>query len=232
MVNSTAALASLITGRSESHLVPLGERFAQVKVHYAVQEPLLKLQKKAFRAGFELEVVSSFRSFESQLRIWNQKATGTRPVLSSEGEPLRRADFSDKEWVYAILHWSALPGASRHHWGTDFDVIDRLSVPPRYTVQLTPEEVNPGGMFAALHDWLDRHMAEEGFFRPYQKDLGGVQPERWHLSHSPTSKPLFDAHQEVTVREALETSTIELKETVLAELPEIFDRYFRRISHG
>ena len=32
----------------------------------------------------------------------------------------------------AILLWSALPGASRHHWGTDFDVFDRAAVPPDY----------------------------------------------------------------------------------------------------
>jgi LAS superfamily LD-carboxypeptidase LdcB len=199
-------------------------------VHREAAAPFERLYDKAFQAGFELQVVSGFRGFEAQLKIWNQKATGQRPVLDPKGNPLSLADLSPRELVYAILHWSALPGASRHHWGTDLDVVDKLSIPPRYTVQLIPQEMEAGGIFFRLHEWLDRHMAEEGFYRPYQKDLGGVQPERWTLSHAPTAQPLFRSHSEAVLRKTLEKAPLELKEVVLAELPEIFDRFFLRIS--
>jgi LAS superfamily LD-carboxypeptidase LdcB len=218
----------VLTGQTEAHLAPLPG--SGLRLHQAVVAPFERLRGKAFKAGFELEIVSSFRGFDAQLKIWNLKATGQRPLLDAAGKPLDFGSLSPKQIVYAILHWSALPGASRHHWGTDIDVIDRLSVPPRYQIQLTPAEANPGGMFATLHDWLDRHMDEEGFYRPYQKDLGGVQPERWHLSHVPTAAPLFEKHSADHLRATLQAAPIELKQVVLAELDEIFDRFFRRIS--
>ncbi len=40
------------------------------------------------------------------------------------------ASSAEAERVAAILVWSALPGASRHHWGTDCDVIDAAALPP------------------------------------------------------------------------------------------------------
>lgn len=219
---------ALLIGGYEGHLVEVPG--LKVRLHRSVLTPFLSLQKKAHQAGFALEPVSGFRSFESQLRIWNEKAEGKRLLLDADEKPLDPKSLSPRDLVYAILRWSALPGASRHHWGTDLDVIDRLSVPPKYSVKLTVDEVKPGGMFSELHDWLDRHMAEEGFFRPYQKDLGGVQPERWHLSHGPTSQLLYSSHSESILAERIQNSPLLLKEVVLKELPEIFERFFLRVS--
>lgn len=219
---------AILTGQTEAHL----ERVPDTtwRLHREAVAPFVRLRAKAKKAGFDLEIVSGFRGFEAQLKIWNAKANGQRPLLDPQGQPLTFSQLSRREIVYAILHWSALPGASRHHWGSDFDVIDRLSVPPRYQVQLTPGEVERGGIFCALHNWLDRHMEEEGFFRPYQQDLGGVQPERWHLSHAPTAQTLYALHSEALLRRTLDAAPLALKDEVLAELPEIFDRFFRRIA--
>lgn len=46
--------------------------------------------------------------------------------------------------------------------------------PPGAQLQLTPEEYLPGGYFATLTRWLDRHLGEYGFYRPYARDRGGV----------------------------------------------------------
>ncbi len=221
-------LEALLTGAYEGHLEEVPG--LKLRVHRNVLGPFLTLQAKAHRAGFALEPVSAFRGFESQLRIWNEKASGKRPLLDADEKPLDPKMLSPRDLVYAILRWSALPGASRHHWGTDLDVIDRLSVPPRYSVKLTVEEVKPGGIFSELHGWLDRHMAEEGFFRPYQIDLGGVQPERWHLSHGPTAQSLYSAHSESILAAVIQKSPILLKDVLLQELPEIFQRFFLRVS--
>jgi len=47
--------------------------------------------------------------------------------------------------VRAILHWSALPGASRHHWGTEIDVIDRAALADGRKAQLIPAEYGADG---------------------------------------------------------------------------------------
>ncbi|MCB9651596.1 MAG: M15 family metallopeptidase [Deltaproteobacteria bacterium] len=74
----------------------------------------------------------------------------------------------------AILNWSALPGGSRHHWGTEMDVVDLAAVPPDYRVRLLPDEVAPGGPFHPLHQWLDENLERFGFFRPYARLQGGM----------------------------------------------------------
>ena len=98
------------------------------------------------------------------------------------------ASLSAEQQLHAILRFSAIPGTSRHHWGTDLDVFDAAALPQDYQLQLSPQEVAPGGMFDPLHCWLDQRMAAgevHGFFRPYGQDRGGVAPERWHLSYAP-----------------------------------------------
>ena len=92
------------------------------------------------------------------------------------------------ERVDAILWWSALPGASRHHWGTDFDVMDARAMPAGYKLQVVPAEYLAGGPFHRLTTWLDAHMHAFGFFRPYTTDRGGVSPEPWHLSYAPVAQ--------------------------------------------
>ena len=42
----------------------------------------------------------------------------------------KMAQLSPAERIEAILRWSALPGASRHHWGTDLDLIDAHAIQP------------------------------------------------------------------------------------------------------
>ena len=190
--------------------------------------PFLQLKDEARRAGFELEIFSGFRGFERQLSIWNRKATGKLAVLDSDAAPLDIARLSERELAFAILRWSALPGASRHHWGTELDVFDAAARPEGYEIELVPEEVNSGGMFGPLHDWLDQRIAIPaafGFFRPYDQDRNGVAPERWHLSCAPVAV-LYE--QELTtelLRETIRNADVELKGAVLEHLDEIYERF-------
>lgn len=174
-----------LTGLDDAHLVivPGGHRLqSEVAQAYAA------LTADARDAGFELTVASAYRSFSRQLAIWNGKAAGTRPVHDDQGRAVSLADLSRAQQLHAILRYSAIPGTSRHHWGTDLDVYDTGAMPPEYALQLSLAEVAPGGVFDALHCWLDARMAEgksHGFYRPYDEDRGGVAPERWHLSYAP-----------------------------------------------
>ena len=227
-------IRSTLSGISETHLCTrLETRFIGVPVHRDVVAPFFRLKDAAAREGFDLEILSGFRGFESQLSIWNRKVRGERAVLDSDAVPMDITRMSDRELVFAILRWSALPGASRHHWGTDLDVYDSAAKPEGYEIELIPEEVDSGGMFGPLHDWLDGRMSRSeafGFFRPYDRDRNGVAPERWHLSCAPVADPLFEGLTVEVLRQTVEVSEMELKQTVLEHLDEIFDRFVINIG--
>ena len=182
-----------LTGREASHLVEVqGGHHLQAEAAAA----FAALQADALAAGFELAIASSFRSFDRQLAIWNGKADGSRPVHDEQGKAVDMAGLSTAARLHAILRYSAMPGTSRHHWGSDLDVFDRRAVGADYRVQLSPDEVSPGGVFDPVHRWLDQQMSAQkshGFYRPYARDHGGVAPERWHLSYAPLALPCAGA---------------------------------------
>ncbi len=177
-------------GVSQQHLVSL-ERMGPVLSQAGAA--LRRLQLRADAAGFDLSVVSGYRDYGRQLAIFNGKARCARKVTDDQGRELQRANFDDEAWLHAILRFSALPGASRHHWGTDFDVCDRRAVDAAYAVQLEPAEYAIGGPFSDFSLWLDMLIAAddaEGFYRPYNNDSGGVAPEAWHISFRPAAEEM------------------------------------------
>jgi LAS superfamily LD-carboxypeptidase LdcB len=152
-----------------------------------------RLTKRAAAAGFDLRVASAFRDYDRQTEIINQKWTGARPVKDVVGLPLSRENVSDLEWLEAILRFSALPGTSRHHWGTDLDIWDAAAVCVDYQPALEPSEYEQDGVFAEMNFWLDALISEddaEGFYKPYNTDYGGVAPEAWHISYRPVASAL------------------------------------------
>src|SRR3954467_3747975 len=137
-----------LTGRATTHI---GEAVAPgVKLHVGAIDAVNALVESAARAGHELAIVSSFRDFTRQSGIWNRKFRGEQAGFDRAGRPLDVTAMSGPERVRAILIWSALPGASRHHWGTDFDVIDRAAVPPEYLPELTVAEYTGAGTLVSL----------------------------------------------------------------------------------
>jgi LAS superfamily LD-carboxypeptidase LdcB len=212
-----------LTGRARDHLTELSD--PRCTLHHQVVAPFLAMRAAAAADGIDLVAFSSFRDFDRQLAIWNSKYRGERPMQDRAGRPLNPGVLSPAERVTAILWWSALPGASRHHWGTDFDVMDLAALPPGYRIQVVPAEYRAGGPFQRLTDWLDAHMHAFGFFRPYTTDRGGVSPEPWHLSYAPVA---LRAQRELTVERLhalLSAVDIDGKQEVLASLAENFRRY-------
>lgn len=222
-------LSSNVVGQSDTHLcAPSDAELIGARMHRNAVEPYLELRDAARGAGFDLSILSGYRSFEEQLSIWNRKASGKLAVLGSDVQPLDITALSDEELVFAILRWSALPGASRHHWGTDVDIYDMAARPAGYEIQLIPEEVNSGGIFAALHEWLDRRIAARssfGFFRPYDVDRGGVAPERWHLSHGPIASQFAGLLSRELLTQTVEQADMLLKNAVLSRLDTIYERF-------
>jgi LAS superfamily LD-carboxypeptidase LdcB len=183
------------------------------------------LRHEAAGAGIDLVPVSSFRDFERQLSIWNDKFHGRRALLGRDGRPLDRSHLSDTEAVEAILIWSALPGASRHHWGTEIDVIDRAALPVGSQASLVPREYAAGGPFERLNHWISMHAAAFGFFRPYDLDRGGVLPEPWHLSYAPVSSIALASLTVGVLEQALREVDLAGASLVQARLESIHRRY-------
>ncbi|MEP7314373.1 MAG: M15 family metallopeptidase [Pseudomonadota bacterium] len=217
-----------LTGRASSHVVELDS--PRCVLHREVVADFLGLRAAAAAAGIDLTPVSSFRDFARQLTIWNAKCRGERELLDREGRPLDPASLDEEGLVGAILYWSALPGASRHHWGTELDLIDAAALPAGLRPQLTQAEYAAGGIFAPLDRWLELHAAEHGFFRPYAVDRGGFQPEPWHVSHAAVAQAALAEFSVETLRDALDAVELEAAVTVGARLPEIFDRYVLNVA--
>ena len=74
-----------------------------------------------------------------------------------------------------------MPGTSRHHWGTDFDLNDLTNT------------YFDAGKGKAVHDWLKAHGADYGFCQVYSHKGGagertsGYEEEKWHWSYLPVA---------------------------------------------
>jgi LAS superfamily LD-carboxypeptidase LdcB len=213
-----------ILGRDDSQIDYIS---LEQPLHCHVVPAVIRLKQKAIAQGVNLTLASGYRSFTRQLAIWNQKASGERVVLDSGERPIERSSMSPREIMFAILRWSALPGASRHHWGSDFDVFDANALPEGYKLQLNVKESAENGVFSSLYAWLDTYLVNEqsDFFRPYAIDSGGIAPEPWHLSYAPLAC-VFNSRLSVEVLLAcIESCEIAFKNEIIANIDEIYDRY-------
>jgi LAS superfamily LD-carboxypeptidase LdcB len=216
---------NLLTGRQDPPLTCLGGSiYLQPPVAAAVQA----LQAQATKAGIDLQIASGHRSFARQLLIWNEKINGLRPLLDRQERPLNPRAYAPADLLKPLLYWSALPGTSRHHWGTDFDVFD-AAVIKREDLQLTMHEAQT--TLADLHHWLDEILPASKFFRPYAETQQGFAPEPWHLSFAPLAQTYQAQYTlEVFTQNLQRAPQLLLREHVLAQAAQIFTNYVQDIS--
>ncbi len=90
-----------------------------------------------------------------------------------------------------ILRFSAVPGASRHHWGTDVDfnsVANADWAPPSAGSRT-------GRTLYALGQWLQSNAARAGFVQSYTAGRpGGHAEEPWHWSYAPIALRLREMY--------------------------------------
>lgn len=145
-------------------------------------EAFKKMWQAARRDGITLTIISATRNFDYQKGIWERKWNN---LLTQIKDPRERA--------LKILEYSAMPGSSRHHWGSDIDLND-----------LNNASFNAGGSHARMYEWMQKHAAEYGFCQPYTaKDEyrpNGYNEEKWHWSYSPVADPLLHTY-EVHIRD-------------------------------
>lgn len=159
------------------------------------------MRGRARRQGVEIVAYSAYRSFARQSRIWNRKFRRLSLVHPDPRMVIRE-----------IISHSALPGTSRHHWGTDLDVIDAL--PQRPQDALSAEHFLEGGAYRKLYEWLLRHAGACGFHEAYTKDpeRSGFEHEPWQWSFAELSVPLLARHHLLPLHEKLPLHELEGRE--------------------
>jgi len=136
-----------------------------------VYSQLTKMIDAASKDGVKLIVISATRNFNYQKGIWENKWKNKTNVKASAAERAR-----------SIMRYSAMPGASRHHWGTD---IDFNSVSPDFF---------KSGDGKKIYQWLLQHGAEYGFRQTYTSKLEGrtgYEEEYWHWSYMPLAEQML-----------------------------------------
>ncbi|MEG9530999.1 M15 family metallopeptidase [Mannheimia indoligenes] len=214
--------AAILTGKTRVHLValpnPLSDKhFLQPEV----VEAFLALQQGAKEAGFNLQPVSTFRDFERQKLIWNMKFNGERKVHDDNGTAIDMSQLSDFEKCQAMLRWSAVPGSSRHHWGTEIDIFDPDLLPENTQLLLEPWEYLEGGYFAELTKWLHAHAEQFGFYFPFDGTHNRVGFEPWHISYRPIAAEYEKLFTDEMLRSAWQDEDVAGKECLLAYFDEL-----------
>ncbi|TYP69891.1 M15 family metallopeptidase [Aquimarina intermedia] len=155
-------------------------------------EAFLKMKKSAATAGIEIKVVSSYRSFEHQNSIWTRKYNR-----------FTAAGMSPTNAINKIIEYSTIPGTSRHHWGTDLDIVDGKPKQPKDV--LLSKHFEGNGPYCKFKEWMDQNAASFGFYLVYTNnpERKGFKYEPWHYSYAPLSKPMLTAYQKINLKEAL-----------------------------
>ncbi len=185
-----------LSGLTCSHVIPIPATLQSTTYDQALQpqaaQAFQQLQRAAQQAGFTLAAASSFRDFARQRAIWNAKFQGERKVHDDNGQTIDVLALDEWTRCQAIMLWSALPGASRHHWGTEVDIYDPTLLPSGQKLQLEPWEYQAGGYFASLSYWLQQNAPQFGFRFCFQQlsENFRIGEEPWHLSYSPIAEPL------------------------------------------
>ena len=170
-----------------------------IQLRQEAHDAYIKMKKAAYSAGFDLKCVSSFRSFDRQRAIWNKKY-----IRFTETNNMAPMDA-----ILKIIEYSTIPGTSRHHWGTEIDVID--AYPKSSGDVLVTEKFEGEGPFAPLKKWLDENSEKFGFYLTYTNDYfrKGFKYEPWHYSYAPLSIPMLEQFRKKNILELIQIEDFE-----------------------
>ena len=161
-----------------------------------------KMQKAALNDGFKIKIVSGFRGFERQKQIWNSKFKRFT----------KDYNLSDKDAIKEIVRFSTIPGTSRHHWGTEIDIIDERFKNEKNL--LISEKYIDNGIFSDLKKWMDINSKKFGFHLVYDDNplRKGFEYEPWHYTYLPISKKYLDDFLKIDIIDIISKVDIKGKE--------------------
>ncbi|MBS7333150.1 M15 family metallopeptidase [Faecalibacter bovis] len=167
------------------------------KVLPEVAVQLEKMKADAKKAGFDICVISSYRSYKYQNVIWERKFKANK----AKG-------LSNIKNIEKIIEYSTIPGTSRHHWGTDIDIIDMTKGIP--ADPLHEKHFNEGGSMRKFKLWLDENAHKYGFYLVYTKSLErkGFKYEPWHFTYKPISDRMMEEYKKLDIKKLLQENKL------------------------
>ena len=169
--------------------------------HYRLRKEAHKafvaMRTKAKESGIIIQVISSYRDYHHQKRIWERKY---KNFIKRELTPSAAID--------KIITYSTIPGTSRHHWATDLDIIDG-SVPRPKNV-LNEKHFKKNAAFYKFKRWMDIHANNFGFYLVYTNapNRKGFNYEPWHYSYAPLSIPMLKAYRKLEIKREIQNSEL------------------------
>ncbi len=154
---------------------------------------LEKMKKAALKDKIQIKPVSSYRDYAHQNRIWERKYNR-----------FRESGLSPISSIQKIIAYSTIPGTSRHHWGTDIDLID--GAPKVSGDVLVPSKFHGTGPFCKFKEWMDIHAKDFGFHLVYtdSSTRKGFKYEPWHYSYAPLSQEYLKAYKKLDIKSMLQ----------------------------
>lgn len=163
--------AQFLTGKNnyytDTNFIEIPENMAYRKKMYLLKETYTaynKMYLAAKKDGINLKVISASRTFEEQSWIWEDKWKTNKSKFDT-----------DNALSSYIMQYSAMPGTSRHHWGTEVDL------------NSTSASYFASGYGLKVYTWLSKNAATYGFCQSYnekgtERDTG-YNEEMWHWSY-------------------------------------------------
>lgn len=178
--------------REDFILIPPQYTLGQNKMYLRKEafDAFLKMQEAADEDEIDLKIASATRNFDYQKYIWDGKWNGTILV---DGKNLSKSIPDEPKRFKKILEYSAIPGTSRHHWGTDIDINDAN---PSYFDSAKGEKE---------YEWLLKNAAQFGFCQAYNlkgtKRPTGYNEEKWHWSYLPLARTFTQEYKNLITNE-------------------------------
>jgi len=213
-------------GLSDSHLTD----YQGSQIHAGILEDLKGLDASAKAAGFDFTIASAYLDFHRQKAIWNAKYSGKRPILDSQNQVIDIAGLTSEAIIEAILLFSAMPGTSRHHFGTDIDVYAKNCLSDGASLQLEPWEYEVDGPFYAFSCWLEENLHRFGFYKPYDKFRGGVAAEPWHISHFELANDMSSHLDIATIADVIAQHDVLGKNTIVHNIDTLYHRFVVNVA--
>lgn len=178
-----------LMGKSDIELVGKG-----INLRPMAHDAFVEMKKAAYSDGIDLKIVSSYRSFSRQEAIWERKYSNYTEELGMD--PLEAID--------KIIEYSTIPGTSRHHWGTEVDIVDGYRKVEGDV--LVAEKFEAGGPYEDLKNWMDENANTFDFYLVYTDEpkRKGFKYEPWHYSFAPISMPMLTEFRRKNIMQLLQ----------------------------
>ena len=157
-----------------------------------VFDTFLEMKTKASEEDIDLKIVSGYRDF------YRQKA-----IYESKYKRYTKQGLSPAESIEKIIEYSTIPGTSRHHWGTDIDIVDGSENVSGDV--LVPGKFHGNGPYCKFKEWMNEHAESFGFYEVYTDNANrkGFKYEPWHFSYRPLSVKMMKAYLTIDIKQVL-----------------------------